>query len=108
MKNYKINISRFAELDLEEIIEFYLDINPTYIETLISKFEKKINTLKNFPKIGKIVPELEKQNILQYRELIEGNYRIIYEIKAEQIFVHTIIDARRNFEELIIRKLTRR
>ena len=32
------------------------------------------------PKVGRIVPEKNDENI---RELIEGNYRIIYEIRGE-------------------------
>jgi len=34
------------------------------------------------PEIGRIVPELEKKEI---RELIEGNYRIIYRIKTKDL-----------------------
>ena len=57
--------------------------------------------------LGRIIPELEKQGILQYRELIQGYYRIIYEIDDNKIIVHSIVDGRRNFEETIISKLSR-
>lgn len=70
-------------------------------------FEEKIDTLKTFPEQGRIVPELEKQNIVDYRELIEGNYRIIYAIQGDTVIIHTIIDSRRNLEDLIIKKLMR-
>ena len=53
------------------------------------------------------MPELEKQDIVEYRELIEGNYRIIYAVREQKVIIYTIIDARRNFEELIIKKLMR-
>ncbi len=106
-KTYNVIISHLAELDLNEIIEYYTSVNENYVERVILQFEDKISNLSYFPEIGRIVPELEKQNILHYRELIEGNYRIIYEIQETKVIVHTIIDARRNFEELIIRKLLR-
>jgi len=106
-KTYNVIISHLAELDLNEIIEYYINVNENYVEKIILQFEDKISNLSHFPEIGRIVPELEKQNILHYRELIEGNYRIIYEIQECKVIVHTIIDARRNFEELIIRKLLR-
>ncbi len=64
-------------------------------------------SLKEYPKSGRIVPELEKQGILQYRELIQGYYRIIYEISDDKVIVHTIIDGRRNYEDIIISKLSR-
>jgi len=37
--------------------------------------------------VGRTARESDNENV---RELIEGNYRIIYEIIAEQIFVLTV------------------
>ena len=59
-------------------------------------------SLQKNPKSGKI-----RQGITKYRELIQEYYRIIYEISGNKIIVHTIIDGRRNFEEIIISKLSR-
>lgn len=42
----------------------------------------------NFPLSGRIVPEM---NIPQIREVVEGLYRIIYYIKADQIDILAII-----------------
>lgn len=64
-------------------------------------------SLKKHPRSVRVVPELEKQGILHYRELIQGYYRIVYEISDDKIIIHTIIDGRRNFEDLIISKLSR-
>ncbi|MBI9109345.1 MAG: type II toxin-antitoxin system RelE/ParE family toxin [Spirochaetales bacterium] len=106
-KKYKIIFSKFAEDDLTEIIGYYQSNNNEFYRKLFFSIEEKINQLKDFPKHGRIVPELEKQNIVDYRELIEGNYRIIYVIHDRSIIIHTIIDSRRNLEELIIKKLMR-
>ena len=100
-------ISQFAEDDLDEIASYYFSLSPDYVEKVISDFEENVMSLKEHPKSGRIVPELEKQGITKYRELIQGYYRIVYEISEETIIVHTIIDGRRNFEELIISKLSR-
>ena len=64
-------------------------------------------SLKEYPKSGRIVPELDRQGITKYRELIQGNYRIVYEISEKKVIIHTILDGRRNFEEIIISKLSR-
>ena len=56
---------------------------------------------------GRVVPELMKHGITRFRELIQGYYRIVYEIDGETVIVHTIIDGRRNFEEIIFSKLVR-
>ena len=106
-KNYKIIISRFAEDDLYEILDYYKSINFDFAKKLLRSIEDKINKLKSFPVQGRIVPELEQQNIIDYREIIEGNYRIIYAIQENTVIIHALIDSRRNLEDLIIKKLIR-
>ena len=109
MKNEikEVIVSRFAEDDLNEIIEYYFSLSQNYVEKLISGFEKNVMSLQRHPKSGRVVPELEKQGILRYRELIQEYYRILYEISDNKVIVHTIIDGRRNFEDIIISKLSR-
>ena len=104
---YEVIVSLFAEDDLNEIIEYYFSLSQNYVEKIISEFEENVMSLRSHPKSGRIIPELEKQGILQYRELIQGYYRIIYEISDDKIIVHTIVDGRRNFEDIIISKLSR-
>jgi plasmid stabilization system protein ParE len=106
-KTYIPVLTRFAEDDIVEILDCHHDINHGYMEKLLAAFESRIAGLSFYPEKGRIVPELERQNINDYRELIEGNYRIIYSIRENRVIVLTVIDARRNCEELIIKKLLR-
>ena len=103
----EVIVSQFVEDDLNEIVEYYFLLSQNYVEKIISEFEENIMSLKKHPRSVRVVPELEKQGILQYRELIQGYYRIVYEISDDKVIVHTIIDGRRNFEDLIISKLSR-
>ena len=103
----EVIVSQFAEDDLNEIVEYYFLLSQNYVEKIISEFEENIMSLKKHPRSGRVVPELEKQGILQYRELIQSYYRIVYEISDDKVIVHTIIDGRRNFEDIIISKLSR-
>ena len=103
----EVIVSQFAEDDLNEIVEYYFLLSQNYVEKIISEFEENVMSLKKHPRSGRVVPELEKQGILQYRELIQGYYRIVYEISGDKVIVHTIIDGRRNFEDIIISKLSR-
>jgi len=54
-----------------------------WINTVFSKVEQ----LKISPEIGRVVPEI---NNTQFREIIYGNYRIIYRIEKKQISILTI------------------
>ncbi|MGP1502553.1 MAG: type II toxin-antitoxin system RelE/ParE family toxin [Treponema sp.] len=100
-------VSQFAEDDLNEIVEHYFSLSPNYVKNIISEFEINILSLQQYPNRRRVVPELEKQGILRYRELIQEYYRIFYEISDNKVIVHTIIDGRRNFEDTIISKLSR-
>ncbi len=103
----EVEVSPFAQDDLNEVIEYYSSYSQNYVETTISEFEENVMSLQQHPKSGRIVPELERQGIIQYRELIQGYYRIIYKISKDKVIVLTVIDGRRNFEEIIIEKLSR-
>jgi len=102
---YRVIFSRYAENDLLEIIDYFYNINIQYAQNIFSNIETKIKGLNSYPERGRIVPELERQSIVDYRELIEENYRIIYSIQNKEVTVHSIIDARRNFEEVLVKKL---
>jgi len=104
MNKFKTIFSRYAELDLIEILDYYQDLNPTYTKKILDRIEKRVEELKEFPERGRVVPELERQNIMNYRELIEENYRIIYSIESKIVMIHSILDGRRNLEELLVRK----
>ena len=103
----EVEVSPFAQDDFNEIIEYYSSYSQDYVETTISEFEENVMSLQQHPKSGRIIPELERQGITQYRELIQGYYRIIYKISKDKIIILTVIDGRRNFEEIIIEKLSR-
>ncbi len=103
----EIIISEFAEADLDEIASYHYSRSPNYVERIISGFEENVLSLQKHPKTGRTVPELERQGITKYRELIQEDYRIVYEILGNKGIVHTIIDGRGNFEETIILKISR-
>ena len=92
---------------MNEIVEYYFSLSPNYVENIVSEFETNVLSLQQYPRRGRIVPELDRQGISQYRELIQGYYKIVYEISEDKVIVHTIIDGRRNFEDIIISKLSR-
>lgn len=66
----------------------------------VVKLKNRTSILKTHIRIGKIVSEINQENI---RELIEGNYRIIYKIiKTNQVDILTIHHSAR---DLIRRKI---
>ncbi len=60
----------------------------------ISKIFRSVEKLFVFPKLGQIVPEINKDNI---REIVLGNYRIIYRLSSDKIHILTIYHTSRIF-----------
>lgn len=96
MKRYDVIISEFAENDINE---------NTYAKKLYFSLKKKILELKDLPDKGRIVPELERYGILIYRELIVDHYRIVYSTHYDSVHILSIVDSRRNLDEILIRKM---
>jgi toxin ParE1/3/4 len=64
--------------DINNIAEFIAKDSVKYAELQVATFFETCKILEQFPKIGRIVPEVGKENI---RELITGTYRIIYVVR---------------------------
>jgi toxin ParE1/3/4 len=105
MIKYKVQIPSSVVYDLQEIVDYISEDNPSTALKILEKLEDRINTLKEYPERGRVVPELLNQNIVEYHELIEFPWRIIYKIVNSDVFVLTVIDGRRNVQDVLLRKL---
>jgi toxin ParE1/3/4 len=82
----------FAIEDLRLIHDYIATDSKTYADRFIDKLMNRADKLEEFPKSGRVVPEFDTETV---RELIEGNYRIIYEIKPDHIGIIRIHHAAR-------------
>jgi plasmid stabilization system protein ParE len=83
----KIVWSPLAIERASEIAEYIAQDKPSAAEKWINTVFSKVEKLKSAPEIGRIVPEIGND---QFRELIYGNYRIVYRIEKKQISILTI------------------
>ena len=70
-----------------EIAEYIARDKPSAAEKWVNTIFSKVEQLRSSPEIGRIVPEIRNE---QFRELIYGNYHIIYRIEKKQISILTI------------------
>lgn len=83
-----------ASEDLKEIFEFISRDSKHYAKIQVIKIRARTRVLKNYPLSGRVVPEYSND---KFRELIEGNYRIVYKVVSEnQIDILTIHHAARD------------
>ena len=72
-----INWTDFAVQDLRDIYDYIAKDSKYYADRYIDKLIERVDQLISQPKSGRVVPEF---GLLTIRELIEGNYRIVYQI----------------------------
>lgn len=72
---------REAKNDLKAIYEYISHDSAKYAQRQVRRIKEKTDLLKRQPHIGKVVEEMSQPEI---RELVEGNYRIVYRIVSPQ------------------------
>ena len=83
-----------ASKDLEEIAEYISYDSAYYAGLQIIRILERVKQLHSNQNIGRMVPEA---GIKSVKELIEGNYRIIYRIvNPRTIHILTIFHSKRN------------
>ncbi len=83
----KIIWSPLAVERVSEIAAYIAEDNPAAAENWVDAVFTKVEGLKDFPQSGRIVPEANNKAL---RELIYGNYRVIYRLEEKRVSVLTI------------------
>lgn len=105
---YKVIIDPQAAKDLREIFTYVLlndNIDSSF--KLLNTLEETCYKLEKFPHRGHIPLELKQTGIKRYLEIHYKPYRIIYEIDNNLVYIHAVLDGRRNIEELLSERLLR-
>jgi addiction module RelE/StbE family toxin len=85
----------YAIDDLRLNHEYISKDSKRYADRFVEKIIERVDQLARFPKSGRVVPEFNLESI---RELIEGNYRIVYKISANQVAIIRIHHAARQLK----------
>lgn len=80
--------SAVANEDLKNIASFIERDSLYYAKLTVQNIHKQIKKLKIFPFSGRIIPEYNEPN---FREIIYGNYRIMYFVDNDLIKIITIV-----------------
>jgi toxin ParE1/3/4 len=90
----KIIWSLLAIERVEEISDYIAEDNSAAANKWVDSVFEKVDLLKSNPQIGRVVPELAVPSI---REIIFGNYRIIYRNEQKSIIILTV----RSFRQML-------
>ena len=95
VKNGRNYLDRICDRGFKINSRLYLKRLKVYADRQVDKIIKRVDQVGTFPKSGRVVPEFDSELI---RELIEGNYRIVYQISPDTIAIVRIHHAARQIK----------
>jgi toxin ParE1/3/4 len=83
-----------AILDVEAIRAHVARDSPHYADLVVERIVLAVERLNEHPRSGRVVPELGDESI---REIIHGNYRIVYRLRHDVVEIATVFHGARLF-----------
>jgi len=106
--NYSVIILPEARDDLFELYTYVARNDSVQkADTLLKALEEKCDSLHTAPERGNKVIELERVHAQGIREIHYKPYRTIFQVIDRKVFVHAILDGRRELQELLERRVLR-
>lgn len=106
-QKFHVKWAAVAQSDLKQIIDYIAFDSPENALQILKKLRQKASSLYALPDRGRIVPELKDQGIHMYREIMDPPWRIIYRISAATVYVLSVIDSRRNVEDILLNRFVK-
>ena len=78
-----------------DIAEYIALDKPSVAEQWVEDIFGSVERLSDFPESGRIVPEIQRSEI---REVVQGNYRVIYKIQQTEIRVLLVMSYRQRLD----------
>lgn len=105
---FNVQIVADAEQDIIEIYDYIaLSDSIRNAEIVYKGILEKCTSLGELPNRGHFPPELERIGIYAYREIHYKPYRIIYQVIEANVYIHCVLDGRRDLQELLEKRLLR-
>ncbi len=108
MKRFRVRLAEDAEQDLVDIYRYVATRDSAdKAAYVLEQLETLCARLAKLPLRGHIPPELDRVGVTNYREVHFKPYRVIYEVIGQDVFVHCVLDGRRDMQSLLERRLVR-
>jgi len=82
--------------DLQAIRDYIARDSELYADDFVLEIISATERLESFPELGRVTPEADAKEI---RELLFGNYRIIYRIHRDSIQILTVVNGSRDLSQ---------
>ncbi len=88
--------SPLAVEQVRDIASYIALDKPSVAVQWAEKIFNSVERLTDFPNNGRVVPEINRNEI---REIVQGNYRVIYKVKLKEILVLVVKSYRQQLKE---------
>lgn len=75
-----------------EVIRYIASANPRGAENWAADLFERVDRLRSFPESGRVLREIPRG---PYRELLHGEYRVIYRVLRSRVLILTVRHGRR-------------
>ncbi len=105
---FQVYIIADAEADLFEIYQYVAKNDSiSRAEKFFEKLEDTCLSLSELPNRGHVPPELERVAVYDYLEIHYKPYRIIYQVISRRVFIHCVLDGRRDIVDILQKRILR-
>jgi plasmid stabilization system protein ParE len=104
--NFRVEILHSAKSDLKEIKSYLTrQFSAASWQQTYDSLKQALRRIETQPYAGSMPEEIERLSLSQYRQVVCGMNRIIYEVRDKTIYVHIIADTRKNLQSLLLKRL---
>ncbi len=103
---YEVLLTEGAEQDLEELYDYIAEFDcEANASRVLDQLLELAQSLALFPERGAYPKELIALGIRDYRQTSFKPYRVIYRVQRLKVYIHLIVDGRRDLQSLLSRRL---
>jgi toxin ParE1/3/4 len=102
-KKYKVLITKTAEEDIKSIFEYISSDNPRAANRWKGEIKSQIASLREFPMRCSMIPEADEIGF-DYRHIIYGDYRTIFKITEDLVFLMRVFHCSRLLDLKVFEK----
>ena len=105
---YKVEITGEAEQDILDLYHYIARHDSVQsADHVFNRLEELCLSLAEHPRRGHVPPELDSIGIKEYSEVHFKPYRVIYQIIRKTVYVHCVVDGRRDMRTFLDRRIFR-
>jgi toxin ParE1/3/4 len=102
----QVMILKSAENDLVSLQQLLIkDSGTDAWQSAYTQIKADIHTLQKYPMLGFMLEETKRLNWVQFRQVVSGMNRIIYETPRDMVLIHAVCNVHQDMQSLIADRL---